>query len=662
MNASRCGVVRDVRLDLHAERARALSPPVRPTPLVAAGAFDDDPPHAASRSGAAADGQERATAQVDSRRHAPILPRRRCGCPVGCSSRATALQVEVDVGAGRDAALGAARAAGHHEREGRLRARRASAVAARCWSTATPAVACVTPVARIAGREVTTVDGLPAAERGRARRRLRRDRRLAVRVLHARDRRAGRCAAGEGHGHAGRARPRARRAPLPVHRLADDRRGGRRDSDASPPAPRATSDAAAAAGRARRWRRHSGSAPTSRSGTAGFADDTAPRDALVAVPLPPGSDAPSVEAAGVQWVVAESLFEARELAGKVQGRRTTVDAAPPLALPAAARRRRAARDELGRARVPRARRVVVRAGRTSRRVRSPTAARSAARRRHPSTAAARELADRLGRAGARRLLARGRRAARPEAAAVRRRARCSADGDARASRASSPARSRTDATSRRRTTAGLRDRVTHRAHGRDRPADVDARRVPPVSRSCALLQEGALDAAGFDRAAHLVDERAAVGVPRQRRRRHPHEGAIAGARVVIDPRTGALERVEVRVAAGDPLDEVVLRSYAIGAAHMALGWVLTEGLAVDPGDRRGARPHDPLVRRHPGQGHAADRGDHRRRPRAAPRPARRTRCSPRSPRPRGTRWPGPRARGRRRFPARLTRTARMLRR
>ena len=40
--------------------------------------------------------------------------------------------------------------------------------------------------------------------------------------------------------------------------------------------------------------------------------------------------------------------------------------------------------------------------------------------------------------------------------------------------------------------------------------------------------------------------------------------------------------MQVRVAAGDPLDEIVLRSYAIGAAHMALGWVLTEGLAVDP--------------------------------------------------------------------------------
>ncbi len=40
--------------------------------------------------------------------------------------------------------------------------------------------------------------------------------------------------------------------------------------------------------------------------------------------------------------------------------------------------------------------------------------------------------------------------------------------------------------------------------------------------------------------------------------------------------------MEVRVAAGDPLDDVVLRSYCIGAAHAALGWVCTEGLAVDP--------------------------------------------------------------------------------
>jgi CO/xanthine dehydrogenase Mo-binding subunit len=35
------------------------------------------------------------------------------------------------------------------------------------------------------------------------------------------------------------------------------------------------------------------------------------------------------------------------------------------------------------------------------------------------------------------------------------------------------------------------------------------------------------------------------------------------------------------VAAGDPLDEVVLRSYAIGATHMALSWVTSESLTVD---------------------------------------------------------------------------------
>jgi hypothetical protein len=62
----------------------------------------------------------------------------------------------------------------------------------------------------------------------------------------------------------------------------------------------------------------------------------------------------------------------------------------------------------------------------------------------------------------------------------------------------------------------------------------------------------------------------------RRARVETEEGAVAEA--TVDPATGA---VHVRLAAGDPLDETVLRSYAIGAAHQALGWVTSEGLAVD---------------------------------------------------------------------------------
>ncbi len=58
---------------------------------------------------------------------------------------------------------------------------------------------------------------------------------------------------------------------------------------------------------------------------------------------------------------------------------------------------------------------------------------------------------------------------------------------------------------------------------------------------------------------------------------------------VVDPVTGGRAsavvedgRVRVRVACGPPLDDVVLRSYCVGAAHQALGWVTSERLVVDP--------------------------------------------------------------------------------
>jgi aerobic-type carbon monoxide dehydrogenase small subunit (CoxS/CutS family) len=55
----------------------------------------------------------------------------------------------------------------------------------------------------------------------------------------------------------------------------------------------------------------------------------------------------------------------------------------------------------------------------------------------------------------------------------------------------------------------------------------------------------------------------------------------SGGRAVV--RCAADGTLDVEVSAGDVLDAVVLRSYAIGAAHQALGWVRSEGIAVSHG-------------------------------------------------------------------------------
>jgi xanthine dehydrogenase small subunit len=52
-------------------------------------------------------------------------------------------------------------------------------------------------------------------------------------------------------------------------------------------------------------------------------------------------------------------------------------------------------------------------------------------------------------------------------------------------------------------------------------------------------------------------------------------GAWASAQIAADG------SIAVRVRCGEPLDEIVLRSYCIGAAHMAQSWVTTERIAVD---------------------------------------------------------------------------------
>ncbi len=69
------------------------------------------------------------------------------------------------------------------------------------------------------------------------------------------------------------------------------------------------------------------------------------------------------------------------------------------------------------------------------------------------------------------------------------------------------------------------------------------------------------------------------------------EGAEATAEVhcEVDLRPS---RVRVAVRCGEVLDEAVLRSYVVGATHMALGWVCSEGVAVD----EQGRPEDLTIR------------------------------------------------------------------
>jgi hypothetical protein len=106
-----------------------------------------------------------------------------------------------------------------------------------------------------------------------------------------------------------------------------------------------------------------------------------------------------------------------------------------------------------------------------------------------------------------------------------------------------------------------------------------------------VLLEGALDAVGADRADLVADEverRVLLDTCVR-----TASGSCAGAGVRLDPERGVVDGVEVRLAAGEPLDVTVLRSYAIGAAHMALGWVLSEGIAIEP---RTGEVHDLTIR------------------------------------------------------------------
>jgi xanthine dehydrogenase small subunit len=445
-------------------------------------------------------------------------------------------------------------------------------------------VACVTPAARVNGREVTTVEGLDTGTRDS----------LAGAFVASGGSQCGFCTPGIVMRAASLvAKGRTRRTEVDrglaahlcrctgwqtvydaVHAAARDR----------PPDARADLDNAA------RRAELEGGGPQRVGvdvplGGGGFADDLAPRDALVAVPRPPGSTADAVDAAGGSWVVAESLIEVRASAAKVQGRRTTIDERPPLPLPAAPPGGvRLATGWVEPAYLEPDASWCEPGGEPA----TPLANGGAfgGKESSPAPPAARALADRLGRA-VRVVLSRedvvrlGPKRPPIAAGAVH-------DGDS----------------------ITVRGRVVDGAGAFEPPAVTPYRLFidqrweavqvpgPPVAMhlrgagvaELAVLVEGALDESGADRAALAADERTAA-VLLDSCAAAPG-GALAGARVELDG-GGALERVTVRVAAGDPLDEVVLRSYAVGATHMALGWVLTEGIAVDPGT---GEVHDLTIR------------------------------------------------------------------
>jgi aerobic-type carbon monoxide dehydrogenase small subunit (CoxS/CutS family) len=389
-----------------------------------------------------------------------------------------------------------------------------------------PRVACVTPVKRVAGRTVTTIDGLAKAET------------WAGAFCATGASQCGFCTpgiivrldalrtAGAGVDDVDKVerallahlcRCTGWRTILDAWRAFEQPDGPARDLDA------ASTRAALEGGAPQRV------APEVALGRGGFADDTAPDDALVAVPDGAGG-----------WAVGEDVHDARRIAAKTQGRRTSVEPPHPIDVPEGDWAVTLQTTWVEPAYLETDASWCEPGGQPM----SPLANGGAfgGMRESIATAAARELADRHGRA-VRVLLSREDSVRlgpkRPPIAAGAQR---NGSGVLRVAR-----------------TPHIAEEIARFAPGL-RVEEVDVA-GPPTS--------SALRAAGWAEAAVLL-----AGAQREATPVTAPNGSVAEAHV--DDRG-----VHVRVAAGDPLDEVVLRSYCIGAAHMALGWVTSEGIAVD---------------------------------------------------------------------------------
>jgi len=391
-----------------------------------------------------------------------------------------------------------------------------------------PRVACVTPLRRVAGRTVTTIDGIDPATSSR----------WADALCATGGSQCGFCTpgiivrlsamkerpAGDGSDHA--AVHRALAAHLcrctgwqTVVEAWDHLDDQPPDRDLAAATARATLES----GTEQRV------GPEVALGRGGFADDTAPADALVAVPDGTGG-----------WVVAESVEEARRAAGKVQGRRTTATATPPLDLPEGPWVATLRTSWVEPAYLETDATWCAPGGEPA-----PMSANGGAFGGKISTAlgsAARQLADAHGR-----------------------------------------------------TVRVLWSREDVVRSGPKRPPVAggvrsDGTGVLRVVRTPGLAELAASVAPGF-----VIEEVDVAGPPTSMDLRAAVWAEVAMLRSAISGGGGEVRApngawasasvsdtgISVTVQAGDPLDEVVLRSYVIGAAHMAFGLVTSEGLSVD---------------------------------------------------------------------------------
>jgi xanthine dehydrogenase small subunit len=417
------------------------------------------------------------------------------------------------------------------------------------WVDGRPRVACVTPARRIAGRHVTTIEGLPDADG------------WAARFCAEGATQCGFCTPGiimrlAALDETQRSSAVAIDRALVAHLCRCT--GWQSIVSAATAGPLDAMSAREAAGverqpAAQRAAIEGGTeqvvAPGVALGRGGFADDTAPEGALVAL-----------RGAGDDWVTGATLAAARAAAGKVQGRRTTAPARWPIELPPGDWVRTLRTTWVEPAYLEPDASWCAPGGIPA----TPLANGGAfgGKLASPVGRVARRLADEHGvpvrvqyaredvvRHGAKRS---------PLAIGLR----ADGSGAALVARPTDPAEE-----------APLVELLAQRAPDVEvQFVDVDG---PPVStgvRAAVWAEVLAVRASLEDGG----DPTVPAAVPFDRV--VAPSGATAAARIV--EHDGA-EAVQVAVRCGRPLDEVVLRSYCVGAAHMALGMVRSEYLAVD---------------------------------------------------------------------------------